>query len=104
MEVEGARSPVRVAKGHKMVFVVRFVKGTPPGAVALLPLETTEKGNRKTEPIKGHPNAALHVNAVKFGESSYGLTPAADLAAGEYAFHFRDSTVFYCFGVDRLVQ
>ncbi len=99
MEVEGARSPVRVTKGSKMLFVVRIVKGTP-AMVALLALETTEQGNRKTEAIKGHPNAAIHLHSTKFGESSYGVTPDSDLAPGEYAFHFRDSKVLYCFGVD----
>lgn len=102
MEVEGARSPVRVKSGQKLPFLVRFGGGVKSVPVLLLHLEITDKGNRKAEPMQKETSTipSLPVKSTKFGESSYRLTPAPDLAAGEYAFVYHNSKVLYCFGVD----
>jgi hypothetical protein len=39
---------------------------------------------------------------TKVGDSTYGLTPVRDLAAGEYAFSPSNSHNVYCFAVDPL--
>jgi hypothetical protein len=93
-EVENGASSVRVKAGEKTMFVVSLANGIDPSGFILATLETN-KGVRR---VKFTPEA-LTVNVRKFGGSSYGLTPANDLAAGEYAFIRKNQNDFYCFGV-----
>ncbi len=93
-EVENGASPVRVKAGEKTMFVVSLANGIDPSGFTLATLETN-KGVRR---VKLAPEA-LTVNVTKFGASSYGLTPASDMAAGEYAFIRKNMNDFFCFGV-----
>jgi uncharacterized protein YcfJ len=101
-EMAGARSPVRLKSGQKMLFVIRPANGIDPTTFSLFPLET-KTDNRRTESDPGNKTAPLTLlfNVTKIGESSYGLAPVQDLAAGEYAFSPKNSDDAYCFGVDR---
>jgi hypothetical protein len=92
-EMAGARSQVRFKSGQKMTFVVRLATGIDPKSFKLYPLETKNE-NRRTTPM------TLTFNVIKVGESSYGLIPVQDLAAGEYAFSPKNSDEAYCFGID----
>jgi hypothetical protein len=100
-EMEGARSPVRLKKGQKQLFVVRLARGIDPGSISLFPLELTKK-SRRTKPDPKHRTNLLTVllNVTKISESTYGLTPVRDLSSGEYCFSPRSSNDTYCFGVD----
>jgi len=101
-EMDGARSPVRLKSGQRMLFVVRLANGIDPTSFSLFPLES-KRDSRRTEadPRNRTAHLTLAFNVTKVGESTYGLTPVRDLAAGEYAFSPRDSDDAYCFGVDR---
>jgi hypothetical protein len=100
-EMDGARSPVRLTSGLKMLFVVRLANGIDPGGFTLLPLEARKDSRRtKSDPRNKTASLTLLLNVTKVGESTYGLTPVSDLAAGEYAFSPKDSDDVYCFGVD----
>jgi hypothetical protein len=96
--VKGAASPVRVKSGQRMLFVVRLSNGIDPGSFSLLALEN-KKRYRWIKADRNHAPLTLSFNVTKFGEASYGLTPAADLVAGEYAFVRQNLGDFYCFGV-----
>jgi hypothetical protein len=101
-EMAGARSPVRLKSGQKMLFVIRLANGVDATTFSLFPLET-KNDNRRTGSDPRNPAApmTLMFNVTKIGESSYGLAPAQDLAPGEYAFSPKNSDDAYCFGVDR---
>jgi hypothetical protein len=98
----GASSPARLKSGQKMLFVIRLANGIDPTTFSLFPLET-KNGSRRTESDPGNKTAPLTLmfNVTRIGESSYGLAPLQDLAAGEYAFSPKNSDDAYCFGVDR---
>jgi uncharacterized protein YcfJ len=96
-EIAGARSPVRLKSGQKMLFVVRLANGMDPGTFALLPLEADIASRRtKSDPKDKTAPLTLLLNVTKVGESTYRLTPVRDLEVGEYTF----SPTNYCFGVD----
>ena len=98
-ELDGARSPVRLKSGQKMLFVVRLANGMDPSTFALLPLAAEIASRRtKSDPQNTTAPLTLPLNVTKLGESTYGLTPLRDLEAGEYTF----SPTNYCFGVDPL--
>jgi hypothetical protein len=100
-QLEGSRSPIRLNSSSKMLFLVRVANGVDPTAYSLYPLEV--KGDtRRTQPDAKHNRAmvTLHFDVTKAGESTYGLTPAAELSVGEYCFSPRNSNDAYCFGVD----
>ena len=101
-EMAGASSPARLKSGQKMLFVIRLANGIDPTTFSLFPLET-KNGSRRTESDPGNKTAPLTLmfNVTRIGESSYGLAPLQDLAAGEYAFSPKNSDDAYCFGVDR---
>ena len=92
-EMAGASSQVRFKSGQKMTFVVRLANGIDPKSFKLYPLESKNE-NRRTTPM------TLSFNVTKVGDSTYGLTPVPDLAAGEYAFSPKNSDEAYCFGID----
>ena len=100
-EMAGASSQVRFKSGQKMTFVVRLANGIVPKSFKLYPLETKNE-NRRTQPDPNSKTAPLTLsfNVIKVGESSYGLIPVPDLAAGEYAFSPKNSDEAYCFGID----
>ncbi len=102
-QMEGAQSPVRLPSGQKMMFVVQLANGIDPGTYALLPLETRNDSRwTKADPRNARAPLSLVVNITKVGDSTYGLTPAQELAPGEYAFSPSNSNNTYCFGVDGL--
>jgi hypothetical protein len=98
-ELAGATSPVRIQSGAKLLFVVRLANGIDPATFMLASLETKKDIRRLTPSPRGAP-VAMRFNVTKFGESSYGLTPATDLPPGEYAFLRKDFSDSYCFGID----
>jgi uncharacterized protein YcfJ len=101
-EMAGASSPVRLKSGQKMLFVIRLAQGIDPTTFSLFPLETKNDSRRTgSDPRNKAAPMTLLFNVTKIGESTYGLSPAQDLAAGEYAFSPKNSDDAYCFGVDR---
>ena len=99
--MEGSQSSVRFPGGQRMLFVVQLANGIDPGTYALLPLETRNDGRwTKSDPRNRNAPLSLLVNVTNLGDSTYGLTPAQDLAAGEYSFSPSNSNNSYCFGVD----
>jgi hypothetical protein len=100
-EMEDAKSPVRFQGDQKMFFVVRLANGIDPATYNLFPLETRNDSRRtKSDPRNRAAPLTLLLNVTKVGESTYGLTPVRNLAAGEYAFSPSNSSNAYCFGVD----
>jgi len=100
-EMEDAKSPVRLKSGKKMLFVVRLANGIDPATYNLFPLEMkTDSRRTKPDPRNRTAPLMLLLNVTKVGESTYGLTPVRNLAAGEYAFSPNNSSNAYCFGVD----
>ena len=98
--VSGAKSKVRFNSAGKMLFVVRLSSGSDPASFSLVVLKKSGRG-RWLQVAPHHRNTRLTVmfDVKKFGESSYGLMPTADLAPGEYAFAQNDFKEVYCFGV-----
>jgi hypothetical protein len=92
--VAGATSPVRLKSGQALMFVAKLANGIDPNTFVLSALETSGATRR----IKNVDSPIL-LNVTKFGESSYGLTPATDLPAGEYTFVRRDFSDSYCFSI-----
>ena len=85
-----------------MLFVVRLANGIDPGVYALYPLETRTNSRRtQSDPRNNAAPLTLLLNVTKVGESTYGLTPVQDLAAGEYVFSPTSSNNSYCFGVNQ---
>lgn len=79
-EMAGAKSPVRLKSGQKMVFVVRLANNIDPATVALFPLDTRQD-KRRTRSEPGSRSSPLQValEITNFGEVSYGLTPVNQL-------------------------
>jgi uncharacterized protein YcfJ len=101
-EMPGARSPVRLKSGQKMLFVIRLENGIDPTTFSLFPLETKYDSRRTgSDPRNKTAPMTLQFSVSKISESTYSLTPSQDLAAGEYAFSPKNSDDAYCFGVDR---
>jgi hypothetical protein len=100
-EMAGAKSPVRLKSGQKMLFVVRLANGIDPATFSLFPLETRQD-KRRTRSDPGSRIAPLQwaLTITNVGEVSYGLTPVNRLPAGEYAFSAANSNDAYCFAVD----
>jgi hypothetical protein len=98
--IQGARSPVRVRQGDKLVFVVRLNAGGDPRRFELYPLES-RMNYRQTRPagMGGRPQA-LAVAIAKIGDTTYEISPARPLYPGEYSVSPIDSNESYCFGVD----
>ena len=100
-QMEGPRSPVRLPRLQKMQFVVRLANGIDPNTYKLFPLEPKINGRRtRSGPKNGSAPQELGFDVTKLGESTYGLMPVRDLAAGEYAFSPTTSNNAYCFGID----
>jgi hypothetical protein len=93
-EVEGAASSVHLTVAPKLSFVVSLAVGIDPGIFSLIRLESS-KGARQA---KFNP-VTLPINVTKFGAFSYSLSPAADLAPGEYAFIRKNTNDFHCFSL-----
>jgi hypothetical protein len=101
-EMDGSKAPIRIKNGQKMMFVVRLSYGMDPGSYILSPLEARSDSRRtKSDPRNRSTPLSLPLKVTKVGESSYGLTPVADLPPGEYAFSPNTSNDVYCFGVDQ---
>jgi hypothetical protein len=100
-EMAGAKSPVRLKSGQKMLFVVRLANGIDPATFSLFPLDTRQDKRRtRSDPRGGSAPLQWALTITNFGEVSYGLTPVNRLPAGEYAFSAANSNDAYCFAVD----
>jgi hypothetical protein len=100
-EVQGVRSPVRLKKGQKQLFVVRLATGIDPGSMQLSPFDLTKKSRRtKPDPKQRTNPVTVLLNVTKISQSTYGLIPVQGLSSGEYCFSPRTSNEAYCFGVD----
>jgi hypothetical protein len=100
-EMEGARSPVRIAKGQRVLFVVRLANGIDPASFSLYPLDTVKNMRRmKLAPNDQSGLVTVVTTVTKFGESSYGLSAGGSFPPGEYAFSPTGLKDAYCFGVD----
>jgi hypothetical protein len=97
--VQGARSPVRVRQGDRVVFVVRLDSGWDPRDFQLFRLES-RMGSRQTQSgISGSP-PALPMEIRQVSNSVYEIAPSRALAPGEYAVSPARTNDSYCFGVD----
>ncbi len=97
--IQGARSPVRVHQGDRIVFVVRLESGWDPRDFQLFRLDS-RMGFRQTQPAMGGSPPSLQLTIAKVGDSVYEITPSRPLAPGEYAVSPANSNDSYCFGVD----
>jgi hypothetical protein len=115
--VPGTQSPVRFAADQKLEFVARAVsQSVDPNSIIALFRFDVAKDMRKVDTVrvgsafggKAKSSAAqsmVAIDAVKYGTSSFKITPAQPLAPGEYMIQvvnpnsLQQSTVF-CFGVD----
>lgn len=97
--VQGARSPVRVRQGDRVVFVVRLSRSVDARQFQLFRLDS-RMGYRQTQPTMGGMPAGLPVSINRVGDSVYEITPARPLNPGEYAVSPVNSNESYCFGVD----
>jgi hypothetical protein len=96
--VQGARSPVRVRQGDRIVFVVRLSRGDAR-QFQLFRLDS-RMGSRQTQQSMGGTPAALPVTINRVGDAVYEITSARPLGPGEYAVSPANSNESYCFGVD----
>jgi hypothetical protein len=100
-EMAGAKSPVRLRSGQKMLFVVRLANGIDPATFSLFPLDTRQNKRRtRSDPRSRSAPLQWALTITNVGEVSYGLTPVNQLPAGEYAFSAANSNDAYCFAVD----
>jgi hypothetical protein len=98
--IRGARSPVRVRQGDRIVFVIRMRPGDdPPRQFQLFRLES-RMGYRQTQPVMGGMPQSLPVMIRNIGGSLYEITPTHPLYPGEYAMSPAGSNESYCLGVD----
>ncbi len=97
--VQGARSPVRVRQGDRLVFVVRLNGGDDPRRFQLYRLES-RMGFRQTQPSMGGMPLARPMTVNKLRDSVYEIMPARGLYPGESAVSPSNTNESYCFGVD----
>jgi hypothetical protein len=102
-EMPAPRSPVRLAEGSSLVFILRLPKSVDPASYILYSLATID-GGRRTRPLPGRPGSLMTwpVDIQKNDVSSlmtYALI-VKDLPTGEYSFSPSSSNDGYCFGVD----
>jgi hypothetical protein len=96
--IQGARSPVRVRQGDRIVFVVRLSRGDAR-QFQLFRLDA-RMGYRQIQSSMGGMPASLPVTINRVGDSVYEIIPARPLNPGEYAVSPVNSNDSYCFGVD----
>jgi TonB family protein len=98
--LDGEQSSVAISHGGRPMFLVRLASGVDPASVSLYPLES-RKGGRRTRADARNKNvpSRIPLDVTSVGDSVYGLTPAANLEIGEYAFRSSASEDVYCFGV-----
>jgi hypothetical protein len=102
-EMPAPRSPVRLAEGSVLVFILRLPKSADPASYVLYSLATID-GGRRTRPLPGRPGILMTwpVDIEKNDVSSlmtYALI-VKNLPTGEYSFSPSSSNDGYCFGVD----
>jgi hypothetical protein len=112
MEVTGPKSQVRFPVGQKLEFVVRAPQDLDPQTLAEIVTLTVKKNHRELTYVeskgvfglkgaKGQGDASNQpFEAVKYGQSSIKITPAAPLNPGEYAIRAPNQAIVFCFGVD----
>jgi hypothetical protein len=105
-EITGQSSPVRIRALAKQEFVVNVPAGTDPSRFSIYVMDG-KKGKRQTTTAKVGlfsdvvGGGTLQVNASKYGQSSYKLTPAQVLPPGEYCFSPPgESYDLFCFGIN----
>lgn len=104
-EIKLERSVVRINAGAGQDFVVSLASGVDPKKFELFPMEV-KKGKRRTVTASakmfsvesGKSTIALEIK--RNGSTSYKLSPAQRLPAGEYCFSPADSDEAFCFGID----
>jgi hypothetical protein len=96
--VKGSTSSVQSHSGRKALFIVRLENGIDPASFGLLPMDS-KKGFRWIKPGPMNQPMTVPFNVTRLGETSFGLTPTADLLAGEYAFVRKSLGDLYCFSV-----
>jgi hypothetical protein len=97
--VQGARSPVRVRQGDRVVFVVRLDSGWDPRDFQLFRLDS-RMGVRQTQSSIGGSPSAVPMEIRQVSNSVYEIAPSRALAPGEYAVSPARTNDSYCFGVD----
>jgi len=111
IRLNGDRSPIRVKEGEATDFVVLVSsQSVDPQSVGQLFLLDAVDGSRRlpvaraaSMGISGRSVAGesqVELRAVRYGKSSFLMTPAEPLAPGEYAFAGSITGVGFCFGVD----
>ena len=111
MRVSGERSPVRFKEGEATDFVVLVSSQSadPAGVAQLFALDVVGRDRRLTvgramamglggRTVTGEHQIA--VKAVRYGKSSFLVTPVEALGPGEYAFAGPIEGIGFCFGVD----
>jgi hypothetical protein len=111
IRVSGDRSPVRFKEGDTTDFVVLAAsQSADPQALAQLFVLDAIEGDRRlpvaraaSMGISGRSvttESQIQLRAVRYGKSSFLVTPAEPLGPGEYAFAGPVAGVGFCFGVD----
>jgi hypothetical protein len=113
-QVDGEKSPIRFKRGDKLDFVVKLnsQQNDPQSQIGFASFESG-KGKRQIVLAKGSaaPFVGTSVkdvsqskivsdNVVKYGESSFKVSPVEQLAPGEYVLGIKGVAVSFCFGVD----
>jgi hypothetical protein len=106
LTMPGEKSSVRFPAGSKMQFVVRVTEDFDKAAATMQFMRFEgHDGTRQVsvkKPTKSQPviETDLKLNAEKYGSSSLKLTPAEELAPGEYCVSRTTIPLGFCFGVD----
>jgi hypothetical protein len=111
IEIKGERSPVRFKEGQTLEFVVLAPsqQTDPQGSYQFFSLESKggkrqlliTKTNSLGTSVKTVMNEkAVPFNATKYGTSSFKISPAQNLAPGEYTLGTPNTNDGFCFGID----
>jgi hypothetical protein len=108
-EFKGSKSPVRFTADQRLEFVVRVSSQQidPVDAIQFFSFES-KQGTRELvlykESFKRTGSVVMErvirFNAVKYGESSFKVTPAQNLPPGEYSLGAMHRGDGFCFGID----
>ena len=103
--IYGAKSPVRISADQKPEFVIRpSARDVDPSTVIQFFSLKTNKDNREFQMditrTFSKPTAKVPFSVVKYGISSFKITPTGTLPPGEYVISTTTTEQGYCFGVD----
>lgn len=114
MEITGEQSPMRFGEGQALDFVVLVSSQNddPQRLFQLFALDSGD-GKRRMSVAKvgsmgltsrsSMSDSQIPVKAIRFGRSSFLITPADSLAPGEYALAGPTEGVGFCLGLTRLL-